>query len=90
MARKRVGVQFFGRVQGVGFRWRCKMIAAETDLTGFAFNESDGTVKAEFQGEESHINKLLYELDHDRFIRIEHMDIRIMPLKENESGFQVW
>ena len=90
MAVKRVGVQFYGRVQGVGFRWRCKMTAAEANLTGFAFNESDGSVKAEFQGEESRINQLIYDLDHDHFIRIENMDIRLMPLKENESGFQVW
>jgi len=90
MAFIRKGIQFYGRVQGVGFRWRTKMLAEELHLSGFAFNEYDGSVKAEFQGEEAHLNKLLMELDHDRFIKIDRIDTRTMDIKEKESGFKVW
>ena len=41
---------FKGRVQGVGFRFRCFSIANELKLTGFVKNEYDGSVSMEVQG----------------------------------------
>ena len=40
---------FKGRVQGVGFRFRCFSIANELKLTGFVKNEYDGSVSMEVQ-----------------------------------------
>ena len=62
---------FKGRVQGVGFRFRCFSIANELKLTGFVKNEYDGSVSMEVQGEgmiiermiENCINNLLLKLN---------------------------
>ena len=41
---------FSGRVQGVGFRYTARQIAARYGLTGFVRNLSDGTVEMFAQG----------------------------------------
>jgi acylphosphatase len=43
-------VIFKGRVQGVGFRYIVRQIAARYDLAGTVRNCSDGSVEAVFQG----------------------------------------
>ena len=45
---------FKGRVQGVGFRFRCFSIANELKLTGFVKNEYDGSVSIEVESGESY------------------------------------
>lgn len=82
--RKRI--VFHGRVQGVGFRYTAKYLAASLGLTGWAKNEWDGTVTMEIQGREPMINKLLCGLNHNSFISIDWMDSEEIPLKE-ERGF---
>ena len=49
---------FKGRVQGVGFRFRCFSIANELKLTGFVKNEYDGSVSMEVQGEGMQIERM--------------------------------
>lgn len=41
---------FFGRVQGVGFRYRAKYVANGLRITGWVRNDWDGTVEMEAQG----------------------------------------
>ena len=41
---------FRGRVQGVGFRYTVRQIAAQYSLTGTVKNLPDGSVEAVFQG----------------------------------------
>jgi len=43
-------VFFRGRVQGVGFRYTVRQIAAQFGLTGTVKNLADGSVEAVFQG----------------------------------------
>ena len=50
---------FKGRVQGVGFRFRCFSIANELKLTGFVKNEYDGSVSMEVQGEGMIIERMI-------------------------------
>ena len=85
---KRKQITFYGRVQGVGFRYRAVMFARGLGLTGWVKNEWDGTVLMEVQGEEVLIDKLLYRLQNERFIRIEKMGMLSMPLRESESVFE--
>ena len=80
---------FTGNVQGVGFRYTAKYAASSLELTGWARNEYDGTVTMEVQGREPMINKLLMRLNHDRFISIEWMDAKEIPLRDDEHGFTV-
>ncbi len=89
MSDIRKHIVFHGRVQGVGFRYKAKYLALSLELTGWVCNEYDGTVTLEVQGRETLINKLLVGLNHDRFISIEWMDAKEIPLVENESSFSV-
>lgn len=88
MADVRKHITFYGRVQGVGFRYTAKYLAQSMNLTGWVENEWDGTVTMEVQGSEILINKLLVGLNNNRFITIEWMDAKEIPLKE-ESSFSV-
>lgn len=88
MAEIRKHIHFYGRVQGVGFRYTALHLARSLQLTGWVQNEWDGTVTMEVQGSEERIDHLLYGLNHGHYIRIEWMDTKIVPL-ENEKGFSV-
>lgn len=89
MSEVRKHIVFHGRVQGVGFRYTAKYMAQSLGLTGWVMNEYDGTVVMEVQGRETLINKLLVGLNHGRYIVIEWMDTKEIPLEENEKSFRV-
>lgn len=50
---------FSGRVQGVGFRFRCSKEAIKLGLTGTVQNLSNGKVELIVQGEKEKIESLL-------------------------------
>ncbi|HJD47660.1 MAG TPA: acylphosphatase [Candidatus Mediterraneibacter norfolkensis] len=88
MADVRKHIVFYGRVQGVGFRYTAKYLAQSLELTGWVRNEYDGTVTMEVQGREALINKLLVGLNQNRFITIDWVDTKEIPLEE-EKTFKV-
>ncbi|MGL5899153.1 MAG: acylphosphatase [Lactobacillaceae bacterium] len=55
-------VIFSGRVQGVGFRYSCKMFADEIGLFGTIHNEWDSRVIATLQGDSELINYFIRNL----------------------------
>ena len=75
---------FKGRVQGVGFRFRCFSIANELKLTGFVKNEYDGSVSMEVQGE-----RMIEKLYQQPFIEIEQIHYHLLNIKENEKSFEI-
>lgn len=81
-------LQFFGRVQGVGFRWTAKNIANRLGMTGWALNEDDGSVTVELQGEEELFPKFIKSLDHNLFISIDEIKKTPLPL-EQENYFYI-
>ena len=85
--RKRI--QFTGLVQGVGFRWRAKNAAADLGLTGWVRNEYDGSVTMEMQGSKVQIAAVIDMLERDRWIRITNMEVKELPLVEEERSFRV-
>lgn len=89
MAEVRKRIHFQGLVQGVGFRYKAKYLAKSMGLTGWVRNEMDGTVTLEIQGRPQLVDKLLYGLSHDSFIRIDWMDTKDLPLEEDENSFRV-
>lgn len=89
MAEIRKHLVFQGRVQGVGFRYKAKYLAQSMGLTGWVRNEMDGTVTLEVQGREVLIDKLMYSLNQDTFIRIDWIDSKSLPLEEDERSFKV-
>ena len=85
----RLKIKFTGRVQGVGFRYTAQYAAQHFGLTGWVFNDYDGSVLMEIQGEEISISKMIERLDSDRFIRIERIEKTVIPLDKDERSFRV-
>ena len=81
-------IVFYGVVQGVGFRWRAMKAAELYGCTGWVHNEWDGSVTMEIQGEEAQIDETILAIERSRYIRIENMRSRTIPLDPNERGFR--
>ena len=86
MIRKHI--VFYGWVQGVGFRYRARHAADLYGCTGWVRNEYDGSVSMEIQGEEENIDKVILAIEAGRYVRIENMDSRTIPVEEDEYGFR--
>ena len=86
LLRKRL--VFRGRVQGVGFRWRARAAARNAGATGWVRNNFDGSVTMELQGDEAQIDRVVQSLDHDRYIRIDSLEARTIPVDPEERGFE--
>ncbi len=86
MVRKHI--IFYGSVQGVGFRWRARNAAEHFSCTGWAKNEWDGTVSMEIQGEEEDIDRVILAIEKGTFVRIDNMDVKVLPVVDHEYGFR--
>lgn len=89
MGEIRKHIVFYGKVQGVGFRYTARHLARSLGLTGWVKNEWDGTVTMEVQGRETLINELLKGLNRNTFINIEWIDSEEIPIAEIENCFSV-
>ena len=78
-------IYFSGRVQGVGFRFRASWAAKRLGLTGWVSNLPDGRVEMEVQGEEKNIQKFLEDLQGQRFISINDMEMTEIPCGPEKS-----
>lgn len=56
---KSVRMNVVGRVQGVGFRYLTKMEADRLGILGRVWNEADGSVSIEAQGEDAILEKFI-------------------------------
>ena len=81
--------RFYGRVQGVGFRYRAQYAAQSRGVTRWVKNEWDGTVAMEAQGTRAQIQRLLALVQQGTYVFIDSIDSRDVPLKENERNFQI-
>ena len=79
---------FSGDVQGVGFRYRSCYIAQSLGLTGWVENLWDGRVEMEVQGDENSIRQMLVQIQKQRWIEVNHMEIMEIPCVE-ERGFRI-
>lgn len=79
---------FYGRVQGVGFRYQAYHGANALGLTGWVRNLWDGTVEMEVQGKGEDIEQLIGRLFRGRWIGIERMESRDLEV-QREAGFQI-
>lgn len=85
MIRKRI--VFSGWVQGVGFRYRARHAAELLGATGWVRNEYDGSVTMEIQGTEEQIDGVIEAIGRGRYVKIENMDVRTIPVIDHEQGF---
>lgn len=79
-------IVFYGRVQGVGFRYRARHAAEMYGCTGWIRNEYDGTVTMEIQGTEEQIDKVILAVERGSYVIIENIDSKEIDTAE-ESGF---
>ena len=89
MHRIRQSIQFYGRVQGVGFRYKLGYLADKYSVTGWARNEYDGSVSTELQGLEEDKHKIIQALYNDRYIEIDNIRRRRIPFAEDERSFGI-
>lgn len=61
MAQRRI-VNFFGQVQGVGFRYTAVRLAGGYDITGSVCNMPDGSVECVIEGEPQEIDAFIADL----------------------------
>ncbi|MGL4771961.1 MAG: acylphosphatase [Clostridium sp.] len=79
-----------GRVQGVGFRYFATAAANKYKLTGTVRNMDNGMVEINIQGEEEVINKFIADIKQgNRFVRVDELSSKKIPLIENEKGFKI-
>lgn len=81
-------IRFFGRVQGVGFRYTAYYAARSAGCTGYVRNEYDGSVTMEIQGTREAISYVLDELNKSRWIRISRMDAIDIDPVNHETDFE--
>lgn len=86
---QRVHLTFRGRVQGVGFRYCAYNAADSTGVTGWVRNEYDGSVTMEIQGSPAQIDKTIQLLENERYIRIDRIERREIPVDPKERRFRV-
>ena len=79
---------FYGSVQGVGFRYRARHAANLYGCTGWVKNEWDGSVTMEIQGEEAQIDLVILAIESGRFVQIENLDVKTIPVIEHDYGFR--
>ncbi len=85
----RYHLRFIGRVQGVGFRWTATRAADMLGLTGWVYNAWDGSVEMEVQGDEESIAEMIRTIDRGRFIQIDDIEKKEIPVVEDERYFDV-
>ncbi|MBT9847557.1 acylphosphatase [Blautia sp. MCC289] len=79
-------IYFYGRVQGVGFRYYAVQKAGQLGLAGWVRNRYDGSVEMEVEGAETDIDQMILFLKNRTYIWIEDMRVKSMSL-EGEYGF---
>ena len=82
-------VQFYGKVQYVGFRYTAWLLAAKLNLSGWVRNMPDGSVLLEAQGRTADLRQLLIRLKSREPIHIEKTVIQVLPVDEKEKNFRV-
>ena len=83
-------IRFYGRVQGVNFRYTSSNIARKLGLTGWVRNEYDGSVEMEAQGTSELINQLIDEMKNvSPYIVIDNIEQNVIPTKQDETEFNI-
>lgn len=81
---------FYGRVQGVGFRWTVVDYAFQHKLTGTAKNLPDGTVEVFAQGSKEALEAFLESIQSDPGIaRIERVASEYQKLTTPFNDFKI-
>jgi acylphosphatase len=82
---------FFGRVQGVGFRYFCQAAARERGVRGWVRNRTDGAVEMEAEADLAAVEDLMRHLQtRHPYARVERVETEPMaPRREDMEGFEI-
>lgn len=89
MEKIRKRITFYGRVQGVGFRYHARNHANSLSLTGWVRNEYDGSVLMEVQGDQASIDYMIQMLHQDQYIDIVDFEARVISTNQEEKSFVI-
>jgi acylphosphatase len=89
MAIKRAEVIFWGRVQGVGFRFTAEDVARDNNVNGYVRNVPDGTVELVIEGEESTLQKVIDSLNDLMGQVIEKYHVNWFPATGQFQRFEI-
>lgn len=79
--------RFYGRVQGVGFRYRAQQAARSLGVTGWVTNLYDGSVEMETQGKEEELDRMILMIQQSRYVDVSDLIIKEIEEKERERSF---
>jgi acylphosphatase len=82
-------VHYAGSVQGVGFRFTVRQIAAELDVFGFVKNLPDGRVQLVVEGRPDAVKQLLSNISDQMNGYISETHELIEPAMGEFSGFEI-
>ena len=85
----RRSVFFFGRVQGVGFRYTTCRVASAFSVSGFVRNLPDGSVEAVVEGVESDVSAFLADLSREMSGHIRETRVHDSPATGEFKGFNI-
>lgn len=81
--------RFYGRVQGVGFRYEAMGIASRLSLAGWVKNEYDGSVTIEIEGAPNYIDSFIMAIRAVPRFAITEMKVENLPLSVSETTFKL-
>ena len=79
---------FYGRVQGVGFRYHASYAAGMYGVSGWVRNLYDGSVEMETEGTQHAIDCMIADINNGRYISIEDISIKDIPV-EGSHYFEI-
>lgn len=82
-------LRIYGRVQGVGFRYRAEYAAGLLGVSGWVRNCPGTAVEMEVQGSRDQIDRLLSMIGQGTYVSIDKIDRKEIPLLEHEHDFCV-
>jgi acylphosphatase len=88
-AAERRLVHYSGHVQGVGFRFTAKSIAASYAVSGYVQNLADGRVQLLAEGTAKELNALLQAIRSQIAGQIEDEHSEILPATGEFTGFNI-
>ena len=87
---KRIHLQIFGRVQGVGFRYSCYRKARALKLTGWVRNREDNSVEVVAEGPADAVDALAaWCRQGPVFARVERVAQRDEPARGDLLSFEI-
>jgi acylphosphatase len=82
-------VLYSGRVQGVGFRYTVRNVAAGFAVSGFVRNLDDGRVQLVVEGDQAEIDAFLAEIALRMERNIRHVDAKREAATGEFAGFEI-